>query len=625
MKGNTVRTASWRMYAGLLGPPLVVVLLVASLAITAVNVLGAVRAYVAGESMWSKARSEAVEHLYRYAKSHDDQDMLRFRTALQINENDRLAREAMEHHDPNTARIQQWLIRGRNHPDDVASMVSLFRWFGDQWILQDARAIWADADILIARLIEQGRLLETAVHAQAPPEQISAQLQRITELNTELNTAGVRFSQVLGEAARVTEILLISGIASVAVLLSLISLFQVRQVLIKQTRHQDRLNQIYRRWELASKAAGLGLYEMDKSTGAIRLDDKASAMHGLGHESIVLPRAGLRDIIVAEDAPRTRKETEQALLAGQDYKIVYRVRHPDGAIRALEATGRLVQAQVGHPPRLMGVLRDVTEELNQAETAMKRDAAERVAQSQREFLSRLSHELRTPLNAILGFAQLMQMDAAHNPPTHARQVEMILDAGKQLLALVEDVLDLSKVESGHVHMNLQRVDAVAAVRACTALLNSHLAPRQLTLLEQLPSSPLWVQADPQRLHQVLINLLTNACKYNRQGGRVTVRAHVSPSDARLIVIQIADTGMGLSAADQAELFQPFKRVNPSAHIEGTGLGLYIVKQLVERMSGEVQVRSESGKGSQFTVTLPAASVMAPVALPSEQPESQPVV
>lgn len=622
MDGKAARTAPWRIYAGLLGSPLLVVALVAALAIAAVNVLGAVRAYVAGESMWSKARAEAVEHLYRYAKSHDDQDMVRFHAALQVNENDRLAREAMERGDTNSIRIQQWLILGRNHPDDVASMVSLFHWFGDQWVLRDAREIWAEADTLIDQLNEQARALESAIHTQAPPEQIAAMVQRITELNTELNLAGVQFSKVLGQAARITEILLISGIAGVAVLLSLVSVAQVRQVLRKQARHQDCLNQIHRRWELASKAAGFGLYEMDKATGTIRLDDKAAALHGLGHEAIVVPRVELRNVIIAEDSPRTRHDVDQALQAGDDYKIVYRVRHPDGSVHALEATGRLVQSEDRHPPRLMGVLRDVTEELSQVETAMKRDAAERVAASQREFLSRLSHELRTPLNAILGFAQLMQMDAASSPPTHARQVNMILDAGQQLLALVEDVLDLSKVESGHVDMNLQRVDATSAVRACTALLNSHLAPQNLTLLEQLPDTPLWVMADPQRLHQVLINLLTNACKYNRLGGQVTVRAHASPADAHRVVIHIADTGMGLTPEEQAELFQPFKRVNPSAHIEGTGLGLYIVKQLVDRMGGEVEVHSEPGQGSQFSVSLPTASPDEPRPTLTAEPLSQ---
>ena len=131
----------------------------------------------------------------------------------------------------------------------------------------------------------------------------------------------------------------------------------------------------------------------------------------------------------------------------------------------------------------MGVVRDITDELKQAETSLKQEAAERVAQAQRDFLSRLSHELRTPLNAILGFAQLMQMDRGHATPTQQRQADMILDAGKQLLSLVEDVLDLSKVESGHITMQLQPVDASQSLRQCATLIANQLQEHQLTWID----------------------------------------------------------------------------------------------------------------------------------------------
>ncbi|HET8871400.1 MAG TPA: ATP-binding protein, partial [Aquabacterium sp.] len=487
---------------------------------------------------------------------------------------------------------------------DVTNMVRLFHWFGDQWVLHDAKAIWRKGDELIDQLKQQGEDLRQLVTRKAPPEAIEAQTQKIIELNVELNRAGVQFTQVLGQAARVTEGLLIGGLIGVAVLLSLVSIAQVRQVLIKQARHQEAISQVHRRWELASRAAGFGLYEMDQATGLIALDEKAAALHGLPPQATVVPRTTIRDLIVEGDAARTRQETDQALRDGQDYKVVYRVIHPNGQIRALEATGRLIQADKNHPARLMGILRDVTDELNQAELALRRDAAERVAQAQREFLSRLSHELRTPLNAILGFAQLMQMDRQHTSAAQIQQVEMILGAGQQLLSLVEDVLDLSKVESGHIHMQLQPVDAVCAVRSCLPLIDGHLKRHQLHLIEALPAEPLWVHADPQRLHQILINLLTNACKYNREGGSVTVSVTAQTESPRRIRISVGDSGMGMTQDELNELFQPFKRINPNPEVEGTGLGLYIVKQLVDRMNGEVEVVSEAGHGSTFTILLP---------------------
>lgn len=616
------RPGRWRTYLGLLGSPLLVVALVALLAIAAVNVLGAVRAYVAGESMWAKARAEAVHDLLQYAKTQRQADFDRFQGALEVPANDRLAREAMERDDPDVARTQIWLIQGQNHPDDVAKMVRLFHWFGNQWVLQDAKAIWREGDQLIDQLRQQADELRRLISTHAPPEAIEAQTEKITALNSELNRAGVRFSQVLGQAARVTEGLLIAGLIGVAVLLSLVSIFQVRQVLLKQARHQEAITQVHRRWELASKAAGFGLYEMDQATGQITLDEKAAALHGLPPHPTVIPRTAIRNLIIEDDGARARQETDAALNDGQDYKIVYRVRHPQGQIRALEATGRLIQADKAHAARLMGILRDVTDELNQAELAMRRDAAERVAQTQREFLSRLSHELRTPLNAILGFAQLMQMDQAHTSPAQSQQIEMILGAGQQLLALVEDVLDLSKVESGHIHMQTEAVDAVCTARACLPLIDGHLKNMNLQLVEDLPPSPLWVRADPQRLHQVLINLLTNACKYNREHGRVTVRVREAEGEPARIRIDIQDSGIGMSPRDVDDLFQPFKRLHPNPLIEGTGLGLYIVKQLVDRMGGLIEVNSQAGQGSTFSVLLPVAT--APMT-PESKPESKPVV
>ena len=267
----------------------------------------------------------------------------------------------------------------------------------------------------------------------------------------------------------------------------------------------------------------------------------------------------------------------------------------------------------------MGVVRDITDELRQAQSAMQRDAAEQVAAAQREFLSRLSHELRTPLNAILGFAQLMQLDQANATATQNRQVGMILGAGKQLLSLVEDVLDLSKGRVWpHSHAPGCRRCPCRHTRL-RALLDSHLSKDNLRLQLELSDGPLWVHADLQRLHQVLINLLTNACKYNRAGGLIRVRTYRSSAHPTHVCIDICDTGKGLTPAQQNELFQPFKRVNPSPQVEGTGLGLYIVKLLIERMGGEVHLRSEVGKGSTFTIELPDSP---PPAQPEASPGSQ---
>jgi signal transduction histidine kinase len=605
MQGPSRHHLPWRFYVSLLALPLTVVVIVTALAIGAVNVLSAVRAYVGGESLWSKSRSEAVQHLLRYAESHDEADLQRFHSTLSVIHFDRLARETMMRPGFDDAEARGYFAAAGNAPQDVGKMVTLFRYFGHLWLFNEARETWARGDSLVDQLQARAEQLRQVVAAGAPNERVRAAVAKVMDVNAELQRAERHFSITVGQTSRQTETLLIASLVTIACVLTLVSLLQMRRVLLKQAEQQAALDAVNRSWELASKSVGIGLYEMDHAAQTISLDAKSAEFHGLGTQPVVVPRATVRALIIEEDAAPTRGGIDAAIDTGELYKIVYRVRWPDQSVHALEATGRLLRPTPAEPGRLVGVLRDVTDELARTETASRREAAERVAQAQRQFLSRLSHELRTPLNAILGFAQLMMMRTDQLSPAQTRQLEMIFGAGKQLLALVEDVLDLSKVESGDVRVEQREVDVCATLRACAALIEGQRARLGVALVDRLPATPLMALADPQRLQQVFTNLLTNACKYNRPDGQVLLEARLSGDQ---VLIDITDTGIGLGEDDIAQLFQPFKRVAPGTHIEGTGLGLYIVKQLVERMQGCVSVRSNRGQGSCFTVALPALPV-----------------
>ncbi|MDE2401256.1 MAG: PAS domain-containing protein [Burkholderiales bacterium] len=605
-KDSHSQRGPWRSYVAMLGLPLPVVLLVAVLAMGAVHLLGTIRACTAGESLWSKASAEGVQDLLRYAHTHNPGDMTRFRATQQVSLLNRQALEAIEGQDRDTDRARRLLIESGNPSDEVAGMVRLFQWLGTTGAIKDARLTWAHADAQITLLNEQAALLQHAIETHASEEGVSAILQRIDAINTDLQASGTRFSNHMRRAARFTEALLIGGIACISAALAFVSVLQVRRTILKQTRQEGVISQAQGQWELASAAAGLGLYEMDKATGAIQLDGKSAAMHGLPDTPVRLSREAVRALIIPEDGPQTRREVDVALTSRPDHTITYRVKHPDGSIHALQATGRLVHPPDGRGERLIGVLLDVTEALKQTEIATKRESAERVAKAQRAFLSRLSHELRTPLNAMLGFTQLLKMDSGHTmTEAQHQQLNWIHKAGQQLLALVDDVLDLSKVEAGEITMSLQEVELHQIVQACLPLIESVRLQRQVQLLDRTATTPLRAIADPQRLQQILVNLLTNGCKYNRPGGHVEIATR---QDEGQVVIEITDNGIGMTPEDAAALFHPFKRVQAStAHAEGTGLGLYIVKQLAERMNGSVAVRSELGVGSCFTVRLPMAN------------------
>ncbi|RZI84892.1 MAG: PAS domain S-box protein [Rubrivivax sp.] len=610
------RREGWRLYVAVLAPWLIVIGLLAMLAITSVNVLGALRAYVGGESLWSKARSDAVQHLRDFAATQDKADYEAFEVALELPLGDQVAREEMLRENFSQDMVRDGLVAGGNHPDDIDGMITLFRRFGDQPFMQEALAAWTHGDDLLAQLRSVGRRLHEHLISGGTTADVPALLQEVRTLNDELVLTEKRFSASLAEVSRLTEKILVGTTVSATLLLSLIGLFLVRSSLKRQADHRRAMVLANERWELAAAAAELGLFELDIRSDVFRLDAKAAALFGWGPGEVVVPRTRLRQLIVEDDRHPVRDAFVAAVQSGQVFTATYRIYRQDGAMRYLESTGHVVDGQSSKDPRMVGVVRDITEAQAQAQRAMQRDAAEKVAQSQRDFLSRLSHELRTPLNAILGFAQLLLLDRTQAlAPTQAERVNLMLNAGRQLLAMVEDVLDLSKVDAGEITIAVQPVALAPLWRASVAMVDGVRERHQVTLVDRLSAEPQWVCADPQRLMQVFINLLTNACKYNRPGGHVVVE---SWDEEDAVVIQVSDDGIGMSVEEVAQLFQPFKRLAPMAEsIEGTGLGLYIVKQLVERMAGRIEVSSQAGQGSRFTLRLPTARPPSPDASPKE--------
>lgn len=595
-----------RLRLAVMVPPLLVLAMLCGLGVGSLQMMGAVRAYVTGESLWSKARSAAVMALEDHVQSGDARDLARFEAALQVNDGDRRAREAMLQDPVDMTAARQGFLDGGNHTADIDGMVGLFRLFGTTWIFRDALQAWMAGDGLLAELrTVAAQRAAVGATGHAPFDVAQAQA-RVRDINQRLLVQERRFIDSLNQAALVTERILQGCLLAAALLLSALYVLVAQRTLRSRERDAQAVAIARERWDLAVLAAGLGRYDLDVEGGLFTLDAHAAALHGLPPATTALGRASLALCIHPDDHDAVRQQLDGAIAQGQVTTLRYRVALPDGRIRHIESTGR-IERSGGTPrhrsPHLMGILRDVTDEVAQAQAAIQRDAAQRVAASQRAFLSRLSHELRTPLNAILGFAQLLDLDRQSAMSAAQRQqVHWILRAGRQLLALVEDVLDLSKVEAGEVTMRPQALTLQQLVRDCLPLIDAVRQQHQIRLVDALPEAPLPVWADRQRLQQVFINLLNNGCKYNREAGELRISAR---EDGNAIVVEVSDSGIGMSEAEQAELFQPFKRpAKGSAHIEGTGLGLYIVRQLLERMQGSVSVRSQVGVGTCFTVRLP---------------------
>jgi signal transduction histidine kinase len=217
--------------------------------------------------------------------------------------------------------------------------------------------------------------------------------------------------------------------------------------------------------------------------------------------------------------------------------------------------------------------------------------------SDRAALSRASYELRTPLHAILGFGQLLALDSLNESQRHS--VEQIIAGGRHLLSLVEDLLDLSRVGE----LSTEPVEVGEEIAHAVALCRPLVTERSLTVSLDLPHAPVRALADRRRLKQILLNLISNAIKYNRPGGTLTLRATAEPDQG--VRIEVIDTGPGMSEAELGRLFVPFERLGAARlGIEGNGLGLAVSKALAEAMGGTIDAASTPGEGSVFSLHLP---------------------
>jgi PAS domain S-box-containing protein len=287
-----------------------------------------------------------------------------------------------------------------------------------------------------------------------------------------------------------------------------------------------------------------------------------------------------------------------------DYELTARARDGKETVVSYNATTFYDRDRT-----LQGVFaaaRDVTERkrfeqaLQETNVEMEsaKSAAEKANLAKSDFLSSMSHELRSPLNAILGFAQLMETSSPAPTDAQKESITQILQAGWHLLKLINEILDLSVVESGKVSLSLEPVALSDVLSECQAMMEAQAQQRGIAMRFPQFEQPSFVWADQTRLKQIVINLLSNAIKYNRAHGQVTVECTARSSDR--IRISFTDTGAGLTQEKMAQLFQPFNRLGQEAgSVAGTGIGLVVTKQLVELMDGVLGVDSTSGQGSVF--------------------------
>jgi PAS domain S-box-containing protein len=373
----------------------------------------------------------------------------------------------------------------------------------------------------------------------------------------------------------------------------------IRTDITQVKQNEQRLN-------LSQAFANIGTWDWDILSGEIIWSERIAPLFGHPEDELAHSYENFLNTVHPDDLQKVSDAINDCVERGIGYNIEHRCLWPDGSMHWLSQRGDVVRDAAGKPLHMLGLVQDITER-KQAEQAMlqAKEAAEAASRAKSEFLASMSHELRTPLNAILGFSQLFSMDE-QLPQTTRDNSRQIGRAGQHLLSLVNDMIDLARIESERLELSLEAVDIKGVVNDSLNMVQSMAYDAAIKIMVmQCDVTDLSVWADFSRLRQALINLLTNAIKYNTPQGTVHLVCEVIDGRAR---IAVTDSGRGIPADKQQRIFNAFDRLGMErGNVEGTGIGLLITKRIVEAMGGSIGFASTVGQGSTFWLELPLAT------------------
>ncbi|BAU58603.1 sensory box histidine kinase/response regulator [Halorhodospira halochloris] len=359
-------------------------------------------------------------------------------------------------------------------------------------------------------------------------------------------------------------------------------------------QHQQALQESEQRFQIATEAAGIGVWELDLETGRFQWNSYMFSIFGIdGVKESEPDYESWKQMLLPEDRQRMERVVRDSARHGEGWELVFRAQRRDGEIRYIRAVGRQLYDCTGVPRKAFGINEDITQK-KEAEWA--REQAER---ERREFLAAVSHDLRTPLSALIGLNDLLSETDLDEQQRH--YLNLSRTAGETLLARINTILDLSRLEAGKVELFPEPFDLRNYLSEQVALLRT-LADRkglelELVMAEDLPKR---VYGDATRLGQVIYNLTSNAIKFTDEGG---VWINVAPSQQGQIKVSVADTGPGIAPEDQKRVFLAFTQAGGvDKRKEGSGLGLRICRELARLMGGDVVLESTVGHGSVFTFT-----------------------
>ena len=381
---------------------------------------------------------------------------------------------------------------------------------------------------------------------------------------------------------------------------------------VQRIRAEKALSIMNQRYSLATRAAELGIWDWDVKKDQLVWDDRMYQLYGASKQDGLAYDAWAR-AVHPEDKLQTEKAVELALKEDKEFDIEFRVVHPDGSTHHLKGFADVLKGEDGDIERMIGINMDISEQKRiENELIRMRDEAEQANRAKSEFLANMSHEIRTPLNAVIGFSELLtNLSTDKQIQKHATSIKI---AGRGLLTIINDILDLSKIEAGMMEIAFSPVNPYLIFSEVKQLFEARILEKGLDFYFEIdPSLPDTLMLDEIRLRQVLLNLVGNATKFTENGYiKLTAGKTDSPDDSsRLdLVVAIEDSGVGIAESDLGLIFDSFRQQsgNITRKFEGTGLGLTISRKLTEMMGGKITVSSNEGVGSVFTLTLKGVEI-----------------
>lgn len=392
----------------------------------------------------------------------------------------------------------------------------------------------------------------------------------------------------------------------------------------KRRRAEIAVREAEQRYRAMFENATSGIYQTSQEGRYINANPALAEI--LGYSTTQELIDGVQDLasdvyVKAEDYEAFK---QKLLFEGRVFGVVSEVKRKDGRKIWIMENARVVRNERGGIQYFEGSVSDVTE-TKMAEEAMRqaRIQAEMSSRSRMEFLANMSHELRTPLNAIIGFSEIIKDEimGKHQEPVYKEYAQDIYNSGNYLLKVISEILEVSKIESGTRELNLSTFRLRKALNSCMTIMTGRIEDAKVTVTQDIPEDLPELLAEELAIKQIMLNLLSNAVKFTPEGGKVTIGAHLT--DDKQMIIEVTDTGIGMSADEIAKALQPFSKIdnNFGSMKEGTGLGLTIVDSLLRLHGGELQLISEKGKGTTARIVLPTRCVYIPEPLPASDTQA----